>query len=572
MIFLSDRVGDLQSDETWKFIPQEDSIRTDSTLFSIMVDSSFRALPKDTLIRAKAGLLERIFRARADTLVVDKGEHILNFQQIEMLRKGVRGILSRDRMSYAGRVSGLKGTFDSLRKKERDLIRLNYQLLSKMKSGVEDLRKIESEAKRKLSLKESRLLGEKTGLFSLLLSISLILMLGMFVFLLYFQVRSTDYERRLEERRKRASNMAEEKSTLLASISHEIRTPLISLEGMVEMLKREQSNGMTPGFLESVSNDIMALSHTVTDILNLNSIEAGALKESPSFFAPGKLLNEIVRLNNTLAIKKGIGLNYVPGCPENLEVMGDPFRTRQILLNLVSNAIKYTEAGKVTVLSTIIEGKKGHELEFVVRDTGIGIRPEDQSRVFEKYFIGEKRNGSQGFGIGMYISRVFAEQMNGKLTLQSRYGKGTKFTLKIPIDAMEMRQVKGTVPTLKDLAIDLPIVFIEDNPINLLFLESYFRGFPNIYIFCKSLDALEFIFSNPVHSVVTDIHMDNMDGWTVLKKIKEDRDLREIQVIAYSADPYITERNSSSSRFCFDGVLNKPFKEEEFVALILKYR
>ncbi|MGJ1203815.1 sensor histidine kinase [Sphingobacterium lactis] len=120
---------------------------------------------------------------------------------------------------------------------------------------------------------------------------------------------------------------------------------------------------------------------------------------------------------------------------------------------------------------------KGHEIEFGIRDTGIGIRSEDQSRVFEKYFIGDERNGSQVFGIGMYISRVFAEQMNGKLTLQNRYGKGTKFTLKTPIDAMEMRQVKGVPPTLKDLASDLPIVFIEDNPINLLFLESYFRDF-----------------------------------------------------------------------------------------------
>ncbi|MEZ4222236.1 MAG: ATP-binding protein [Polyangiaceae bacterium] len=237
--------------------------------------------------------------------------------------------------------------------------------------------------------------------------------------------------RMLEDRTEQALQAARLKSEFLANMSHEIRTPMNGIVGMAELLERTPLDSRQRQFTRSLRRSANALMTLLNDILDLSKIEAGALKVQPSTFDALELLDDIAEMVAPLAGAKRVDLLVDIGDELPRFVQGDPDRLRQILVNLAGNAIKFTDAGRVT-----LKARKTEEgVEFSVVDTGIGVSESDQEHLFDAFWQADgsatRRHG--GTGLGLAISHKLASLMGGQIGVESRLGQGSRFWVHLPL-------------------------------------------------------------------------------------------------------------------------------------------
>lgn len=306
---------------------------------------------------------------------------------------------------------------------------------------------------------------------------------------------------------------------------------------------------------------------TVNDILNLSKLEAGALEVQYEYFAVHQLLLDIIKVHEHQASVKTIRLVAKIDIDPTLLIYSSAFRVKQIVSNLLSNAIKYTPKGEVYVAASM-KIKNGESfLSVEVKDSGVGISEKEQALVFRQYYMAGAKNQSSSFGLGLYISKLFAEQLAGTIDLVSVLEKGSTFTLSVPIkQTKKIEQVPQTY-VLEDLP-DIDIVIIEDNRINILYLKHYFKNFPKIHIFEKGEAALAYMEEQPVEIVITDLHMNDMDGWEILNRVRNNPAWQHIRVFVFTADSMYMEVEQQNHQIYFDAKLKKPMDAHDLVSCI----
>ena len=234
-----------------------------------------------------------------------------------------------------------------------------------------------------------------------------------------------------------------------------------------------------------------------------------------------------------------------------LKISSNEFRLRQIISNLVNNALKYTDEGSITVVSKIVKNK----IIIDVIDTGKGIAEDKLDQLFRKYYTVDGEKTKVGFGLGLHISDLLANQIGGKLQVKSQLGVGSVFSLKISYTSA--KKSKSTVKESTTLPKDLPIVLIDDNRINLLLAKQLFKDYKNVELFEDPEAAIQYITEKKPSLVITDVHMPKLSGYELLEKIKSNKDLQQIKVLANSAEQSLmTNKNTT---YQFDGVLEKGF-------------
>lgn len=543
-------------------------ISADSAISKILNDTAFNEI--DTVVRKKQNLFNRIFNAKNDTLLANTTQQF-NVQQIDVLQRNVENLIVQNETIYNQSLGNLRRNFTSLRQKERALIQANYFLLNNLKIGVDNIRELERTAVREAEARDLSLYKENTKRLGNQLIISLSVMLLMVLFILYYQSKATTYEKKLEEEKDYAAKVAEEKTSVLANISHEVRSPINSLMGIIDILRKNGSkNTIQPEYLDSAAHEISVINSTVNDILNLGKLEVGALEVKNEYFSPYRLLSDIINLHTYQAKKKNLSLTQQIDIDPKLEIYSSSFRIRQIVSNLISNAIKYTPKGEVNVKAYTRKVNNQDTFFVEVKDTGLGIAPEHQSQIFRQYYMTDNKSKTKGFGLGLYISKLLSEQLQGDITLNSAVGKGSTFTLSVPIKQKHLENNPSKAYTLVDLPKDTQLVLIDDNRINILYLKHYFKDFPNVYTFEKAQDALTFIQQNPVDAVITDISMPEIDGWDVLREIRDNNEKQDTKVFAFTADTMHLEGEVRKNQtYTFDCILNKPLDEHQLVACIL---
>jgi CheY-like chemotaxis protein len=341
---------------------------------------------------------------------------------------------------------------------------------------------------------------------------------------------------------------SEHKSQFLANMSHELRTPMNAIIGVGEMLLEDARDLKRDDEIEPLERILRAAQHLlalINDILDLSKIEAGKMDLNLESFALAPLIEDVASTIRPLAEKNGNRLEL--RCAPNLGfIQADPMRVRQALLNLASNAAKFTEKGTVT-MTALRELREGHEwIALRVSDTGIGMTPEQTGRLFQDFVQADasttRRYG--GTGLGLAISRRFCNMMGGDITVESTLGQGSAFTINLPATgaggAAELAAGHDRFPTVIPLRADVAkakatVLVIDDDPTVRQLMERYLTrdGFA---VVTAENGIRGLALATEIHpaAITLDVMMPELDGWTVLAALKGNPALSAIPVVLVS--------------------------------------
>jgi signal transduction histidine kinase/CheY-like chemotaxis protein len=374
------------------------------------------------------------------------------------------------------------------------------------------------------------------------------------------------------------------KSEFLANMSHEIRTPLNGVVGVVDVLARSERDPERLRLLEIVRSSGMTLERILSDVLDVSRLESGAVEIESRPFSLARALEETVALFAARAADKGIGLELAIDPALAAPVLGDSVRLKQILANLVSNAIKFTRAGEVSVRAALVVTPKagqeaGPQVKIEVRDTGVGFDASDKARIFGRF---QQADGSitrrfGGTGLGLSISRQLAELMEGDLDCSSEPGRGAVFILTIPA-RFDVAGAVETPPEETAAALPVParplqVLLADDHPVNRKVVELMLVGAPvELTAVEDGQAALDAFAVQDFDLVLMDMQMPVMDGLTAVACIREAEasgrsERTPIVMLTANALPEHAEAARAAGA---DAHMTKPLRAAELLALIAR--
>ena len=378
----------------------------------------------------------------------------------------------------------------------------------------------------------------------------------------------------------RAQAADKAKSFFIASVSHEIRTPLNSVIGFAELLREGGvSKNQEKEYLDAISSSANALLMLINDVLDLSKLEANQMKIITAFTDFNALCREVLLIFTFRAQENANKL--VSDVPEDLpELDVDNIRIRQILINLLGNAVKFTKHGSITLSVSFTPDPDSADtgtLRCAVSDTGIGISEDDQKKLMEPFVQLSKLRGTNavnnGTGLGLSISKRLATCMNGELTCTSRVGEGSTFAVTLNSVRYRAKTVKvqdKSKTETEAITCDVKsirILIVDDVPMNLRVAKALFNkiGFDNVFTAGSGKEALEFLDKQPVDLILSDMWMPEMNGTQLSAEIKKNPKFSRIPVVAQTAD---VETNGNFDMSHFDAIILKPITKEKLSNMV----
>lgn len=432
--------------------------------------------------------------------------------------------------------------------------------------------------------------GNISNIYMLVFTVvSLLLLLfavgSIYLFMLQSQAAETES---IKKAKQIADNANKAKSDFLANMSHEIRTPINAVLSMNEMILRESRENDTLNYAQNIAAAGRSLLSLINDILDFSKIESGHMELAEAKYQLSSLLYDVIAIIEPRA--KGKSLEFTVNTDETLpnELFGDVIRIRQIMLNLLTNAVKYTHKGKVVFeVGRSKDEREDFALEIKVTDTGIGIKEEDKKKIFADFerLDTVKNKNIEGTGLGMAITKKLIDLMRGSVTLESIYGVGSSFTVVLPQKVVDAAPIGKFTYRLNSAseggkkyhesfhAPNAKILAVDDNEVNLLVVRNLLKKTELQIDTCKSgEECLQKMQEEPYHIILLDQMMPGIDGIETLKKSKtlENNKCKDTPIIALTANAISGAREMFLAEG-FSDYLSKPIIPEKLEAMMKKY-
>lgn len=404
-----------------------------------------------------------------------------------------------------------------------------------------------------------------------------IAILAVLLVLIFFTIiwrditRSNHYRKELEKAKLYAENLLVAREKLMLTITHDIKAPAGSIIGYIDLLIRLVQDRRQQFYLHNMKSSANHLLDLITSLLDYHRLEAGKMDIHPVTFNPHELFESIYTSFLPGAEKKQLTLNFEENIPRTLNLEGDPFRIRQIAENLISNALKFTSQGSITIQVDYEQNR----FTFRVEDTGCGMNIQEQQRVFQAFTRLQSAQGQEGFGLGLSITKKLVELLNGEITIESAPGKGSMFQVVLFLPKVTKAPITQ-VETLSDDKKQWRILLIDDDRIQLNLTEVMIydlfnhaqHSIPPVIKCCTQPEELfKLIASETFDIVFTDIQMPAMNGFELLQKLRslDVPQAKNIPVIAITARSDMDETDFCTQGFA--GCLHKPFNQTELLKI-----
>lgn len=390
----------------------------------------------------------------------------------------------------------------------------------------------------------------------------------------------------LREAKEEAENANKAKSQFLANMSHEIRTPIHGIMGMNEMVLRETQDDNVRGYAKNIKHASENLLEIINGILDFSKIEAGRIEIEEGAYSVRGLLNDVVNMVAHIASKKG--LEFEVNVDENLpaELYGDVGKIRQVMVNLLNNAVKYTNEGKVTLTVRGNLVNDNINLKIKIKDTGIGIKEENIEKLFADFerVDTEKNKDIEGTGLGLAIVNRLIQYMGGRIKVSSEYGKGSTFSVCVPQKIIDRKAIGDYKMALEAVEISeegirtagfvaptAKILVVDDHEMNLLVLKNLLKESKAQVTTCGSgKECIDLMIKNSYDVVFLDHMMPEMDGIETLEQLIKKNLKKDSKIVALTANAIVGVKEMYLSKG-FDDYLSKPIDTRNLEKLLLRF-
>ncbi len=462
---------------------------------------------------------------------------------------------------------------NSVISKENELLENDRNLtaqLRKLRSQIEQ----EEVQKSVIQVAQSQETLEETSNLMIALGVACVLTILLFVILIIKDTnRSQRYRSELEKAKAYAELLLKRREQFMATVTHDLRSPLTTITGYSDLLHKTNLSEKQSHYLEKLQKSSGYILHLVNDLLDFSKLEAGKMQVEKLPFTPKNLIKDSI--DGVIPSEDPKNLDIQLQLEETFEnsYLSDPFRIQQILTNLLGNAYKFTQEGSIRISGVLDTSSiKTNKLKITIEDTGIGISKEQEQRIFEEFSQAkasiEKQYG--GSGLGLAITKKLVNLLDGEIYLESKPGQGSKFTIFIPVENAKYTSTKENAKEVKILDTKGKKLFIlDDEPTQLALTGEIVKQAGFEFIATENPEeAFPLLKSKRFDLILSDIQMPKMNGFEFIRKLKKDKKLKNILVIALSGRTEISQRVYTEKGFETNVI--KPYEAGELLVKIAK--